>query len=55
MGSGIEDNNNNNNSDNNNKNIIVDINNIIVDVLGGYSLEVRNKMKELFGEKRARQ
>ena len=29
--------------------------NIIVDVLGGYSLEVRNKMKELFGEKRARE
>ena len=28
---------------------------IIVDVLGGYSVEVRNKMKELFGEKRARQ
>ena len=28
---------------------------IIVDVLGGYSLEVRNKMKELFGEKRARE
>ena len=27
--------------------------NIIVDVLGGYSLEVRNKMKELFGERRA--
>ena len=29
--------------------------NFIVDVLGGYSLEVRNKMKELFGEKRARE
>ena len=29
--------------------------NIIVDVLGGYSLEVRNKMRELFGEKRARE
>ena len=29
--------------------------NIIVDVLGGYSLEVRNKTKELFGEKRARE
>ena len=29
--------------------------NIIVDVLGGYSLEVRNKKKELFGEKRARE
>lgn len=29
--------------------------NIIVDVLGGYSPEVRNKMKELFGEKRARE
>ena len=29
--------------------------NIIVDVLGGYSLEVRNKMKELFGEERARE
>ena len=29
--------------------------NIIVDVLRGYSLEVRNKMKELFGEKRARE
>jgi len=29
--------------------------NIIVDVLGGYSLKVRNKMKELFGEKRARE
>ena len=29
--------------------------NIIGDVLGGYSLEVRNKMKELFGEKRARE
>ena len=29
--------------------------NIIVDVLGGYSLQVRNKMKELFGEKRARE
>ena len=29
--------------------------NIIVDMLGGYSLEVRNKMKELFGEKRARE
>ena len=28
---------------------------IIVDVLGGYSLEVRNKMKELSGEKRARE
>ena len=28
--------------------------NIIVDVLTGYSPEVRNKMKELFGEKRAR-
>ena len=29
--------------------------NIIVGVLGGYSLEVRNNLKELFGEKRARQ
>ena len=29
--------------------------NIIVDVLGGYRLQVRNKMKELFGEKRARE
>ena len=29
--------------------------NIIVDVLGGHSLEVRNKMKELSGEKRARE
>ena len=29
--------------------------NITVHVLGGYSLEVRNKMKELFGEKRARE
>ena len=29
--------------------------NIIVDVLGGYSLEVQNKMKELFREKRARE
>ena len=29
--------------------------NITVDVLGGYSPEVRNKMKELFGEKRARE
>ena len=29
--------------------------NIIVDVLGGYSLEVRNKIKELFGEKRTRE
>ena len=29
--------------------------NIIIDVLGGYSPEVRNKMKELFGEKRARE
>ena len=29
--------------------------NIIVDVLGGYSLEVQFKMKELFGEKRARE
>ena len=28
---------------------------IIVDVLTGYSPEVRNKMKELFGEKRARE
>ena len=28
---------------------------IIVDVLGGYSLKVRNKMKELFGGKRARE
>ena len=27
--------------------------NIIVDVLEGYSLEVRNKMKDLLGEKRA--
>ena len=27
--------------------------NIIVDVLGGYALEARNKMKELYGEKRA--
>ena len=26
-----------------------------VDALGGYSLEVRNKIKELFGEKRARE
>ena len=29
--------------------------NIIVDLLGGYSVEVRNKMRELFGEKRARE
>ena len=29
--------------------------NIIVDVLGGYRLQVRNKMKELFREKRARE
>ena len=29
--------------------------NITVDVLGGYSPEVRKKMKELFGEKRARE
>ena len=29
--------------------------NTIVNVLGGYSLEVRNKMKELFGWKRARE
>ena len=27
--------------------------NVIVDLLGGYSLEVGNKMMELFGEKRA--
>ena len=32
-------------------NIIVDV----LGVLGGYSLEVRNKMKELFGEKKARE
>ena len=29
--------------------------NIIVDVWGGYSPEVGSKMKELFGEKRARE
>ena len=28
---------------------------INIDLLGGYSLELRNKMKELFGEKRARE
>ena len=38
-----------------NRGYVVNQINIIVKVLGGYSLEVQNKVKELFGEKRARE